>query len=174
MAGLMAYHWPGNVRELEHCIERAVILSQEPELQPPLAALPHPQALIVGRGPRGPPCRDAQRRRTGAHPAHARGDPLGDQRFRGRCRPTRPETHHATGPGEAAGHRAAALPESIVPTVVWAGSQNRHSAPPSGWFEAVMPLPSWISMRCGWSMAGLRLGCEFASPDIEDKCYTKR
>ena len=43
MAGLMAYHWPGNVRELEHCIERAVILSQEPELQPPLAALPHPR-----------------------------------------------------------------------------------------------------------------------------------
>ena len=43
MAGLMAYHWPGNVRELEHCIERAVILSQEPELQPPLVALPHPR-----------------------------------------------------------------------------------------------------------------------------------
>jgi formate hydrogenlyase transcriptional activator len=42
MTELMAYHWPGNVRELEHCIERAVILSHEPELQPPLAALPHP------------------------------------------------------------------------------------------------------------------------------------
>jgi formate hydrogenlyase transcriptional activator len=42
MVGLMAYHWPGNVRELEHCIERAVILSQEPELQPPLAAWPSP------------------------------------------------------------------------------------------------------------------------------------
>ena len=77
------------------------------------------------------------------------------------------------GPREASVAEAA-LPESIVPTVVWAGSQNRHSAPPSGWFEAVMPLPSRISMRCGWSMAGLRLGCEFASPDIEDKCYTKR
>jgi DNA-binding NtrC family response regulator len=42
MAALTAYHWPGNVRELEHVIERAVILSQEPELQPPLAAWPHP------------------------------------------------------------------------------------------------------------------------------------
>ncbi|MBN2510374.1 MAG: sigma 54-interacting transcriptional regulator [Spirochaetales bacterium] len=26
---LMSYHWPGNVRELEHCIERAVILTDE-------------------------------------------------------------------------------------------------------------------------------------------------
>jgi transcriptional regulator with GAF, ATPase, and Fis domain len=43
MTALMAYHWPGNVRELEHVIERAVILSHEPELQPPLAALPHPR-----------------------------------------------------------------------------------------------------------------------------------
>jgi formate hydrogenlyase transcriptional activator len=40
MTALTAYHWPGNVRELEHCIERAVILSPEPELQPPLAELP--------------------------------------------------------------------------------------------------------------------------------------
>jgi DNA-binding NtrC family response regulator len=43
MTALTAYHWPGNVRELEHFIERAVILSHEPELQPPLAALPHPR-----------------------------------------------------------------------------------------------------------------------------------
>jgi DNA-binding NtrC family response regulator len=42
MAALMEYDWPGNVRELEHCIERAVILSREPELRPPLAELPHP------------------------------------------------------------------------------------------------------------------------------------
>ncbi len=26
---LMSYHWPGNIRELEHCIERAVILSDD-------------------------------------------------------------------------------------------------------------------------------------------------
>jgi DNA-binding NtrC family response regulator len=42
IAALTAYHWPGNVRELEHFIERAVILSREPELQPPLAELPPP------------------------------------------------------------------------------------------------------------------------------------
>jgi len=32
MAALQAYSWPGNVRELEHAIERAVILSQGPQL----------------------------------------------------------------------------------------------------------------------------------------------
>jgi formate hydrogenlyase transcriptional activator len=50
MAGLMAYHWPGNVRELEHVIERAVILSRELELQPPLAELPsHMLSSAVAR-----------------------------------------------------------------------------------------------------------------------------
>jgi DNA-binding NtrC family response regulator len=51
MAGLMAYHWPGNVRELEHFIERSVILSHEPELQPHLAALPlhMPSSSAVAR-----------------------------------------------------------------------------------------------------------------------------
>ena len=34
MNKLMAYHWPGNVRELQHCIERAVILSESRELKP--------------------------------------------------------------------------------------------------------------------------------------------
>lgn len=32
MASLEAYHWPGNVRQLENLIERAVILSQTPEI----------------------------------------------------------------------------------------------------------------------------------------------
>jgi DNA-binding NtrC family response regulator len=31
---LQAYSWPGNVRELQHAVERAVILSPEPVLQP--------------------------------------------------------------------------------------------------------------------------------------------
>ena len=31
---LGAYPWPGNVRELQHAVERAVILSREPVLQP--------------------------------------------------------------------------------------------------------------------------------------------
>lgn len=34
MNKLTAYHWPGNVRELQHCIERAVILSESRELKP--------------------------------------------------------------------------------------------------------------------------------------------
>ena len=31
---LVKYHWPGNVRELQHCMERAVILSESQILQP--------------------------------------------------------------------------------------------------------------------------------------------
>ena len=31
---LMSYQWPGNVRELQHCLERAVILSESDKLQP--------------------------------------------------------------------------------------------------------------------------------------------
>lgn len=31
---LQRYQWPGNIRELEHVIERAVILSEGPELEP--------------------------------------------------------------------------------------------------------------------------------------------
>ena len=31
---LQSYPWPGNVRELQHAVERAVILSAEPVLQP--------------------------------------------------------------------------------------------------------------------------------------------
>jgi DNA-binding NtrC family response regulator len=34
MAAFQRYQWPGNVRELEHVIERAVILSEGPELEP--------------------------------------------------------------------------------------------------------------------------------------------
>jgi transcriptional regulator with GAF, ATPase, and Fis domain len=33
MDALLAYPWPGNVRELENVIERAVILSEGPELE---------------------------------------------------------------------------------------------------------------------------------------------
>ncbi|MCB0314600.1 MAG: sigma-54-dependent Fis family transcriptional regulator, partial [Calditrichaeota bacterium] len=31
---LQKYHWPGNVRELQHAIERAIIMSDTPVLQP--------------------------------------------------------------------------------------------------------------------------------------------
>jgi len=34
MSKLMKYHWPGNVRELQHCMERAVILSESGMLKP--------------------------------------------------------------------------------------------------------------------------------------------
>jgi len=34
MNKLMKYNWPGNVRELQHCMERAVILSDSDALQP--------------------------------------------------------------------------------------------------------------------------------------------
>jgi len=39
LAILSQYAWPGNVRELENLIERAVILSQGPELEVPIAEL---------------------------------------------------------------------------------------------------------------------------------------
>jgi formate hydrogenlyase transcriptional activator len=39
MKALQAYHWPGNVRELENFIERAVILTQGPDLFVSLAEL---------------------------------------------------------------------------------------------------------------------------------------
>jgi formate hydrogenlyase transcriptional activator len=38
---LMRYSWPGNIRELQNFIERAVILSRGPMLEPPLAELAH-------------------------------------------------------------------------------------------------------------------------------------
>ena len=34
MSKLVKYHWPGNVRELQHCMERAVILSESGVLKP--------------------------------------------------------------------------------------------------------------------------------------------
>ncbi len=34
MKKLQKYHWPGNIRELQHAIERSIIMSDEPELQP--------------------------------------------------------------------------------------------------------------------------------------------
>jgi formate hydrogenlyase transcriptional activator len=67
MTAMTEYHWPGNVRELEHFIERAVILSREPELQPPLAELlPRMPSSsgIAGSANHSVTLRDAEREHT--------------------------------------------------------------------------------------------------------------
>jgi DNA-binding NtrC family response regulator len=38
-AALRAHHWPGNVRELDHAVERAVLLSGAPSIEPQDLAL---------------------------------------------------------------------------------------------------------------------------------------
>jgi len=43
MRALQNYSWPGNVRELENFIERAVILTQGPDLSVPIAELKRAQ-----------------------------------------------------------------------------------------------------------------------------------
>ncbi len=48
MAALCHYHWPGNIRELENLIERAVIVSDGPELRIPLADLKKGKGMKPG------------------------------------------------------------------------------------------------------------------------------
>ena len=60
---LRAYDWPGNIRELENAIERAVLLSDSPELT--LETLPEPlQRLTTGRLPEPGKLRELVRRET--------------------------------------------------------------------------------------------------------------
>ncbi|NOZ01845.1 MAG: sigma-54-dependent Fis family transcriptional regulator [Deltaproteobacteria bacterium] len=47
---LMSYHWPGNVRELENAIERAVVLTEKPEIGPDVL----PEAIREGDDGGGP------------------------------------------------------------------------------------------------------------------------
>ncbi|MFC1840294.1 sigma-54-dependent transcriptional regulator [Thermodesulfobacteriota bacterium] len=50
MHKLISYHWPGNVRELQHCMERAVILSESKILQPEdffLTAMPAGSDAVI-------------------------------------------------------------------------------------------------------------------------------
>jgi formate hydrogenlyase transcriptional activator len=49
MTALQRYPWPGNIRELEHVIERAVILSEGPELEP-IDWLSPPSGKVSGNG----------------------------------------------------------------------------------------------------------------------------
>ena len=50
---LQAYEWPGNVRELQHTIERAVIMSEAPVLQPDDFCFSVPDAGETDRVPDG-------------------------------------------------------------------------------------------------------------------------
>jgi formate hydrogenlyase transcriptional activator len=50
MKALQAYHWPGNVRELENFIERAVILTQGPDLFVSLAELKRTPGRVTNSG----------------------------------------------------------------------------------------------------------------------------
>jgi formate hydrogenlyase transcriptional activator len=47
VAALQQYHWPGNIRELENFIERAVILTQGPELQIPISEINLPTTFAM-------------------------------------------------------------------------------------------------------------------------------
>jgi formate hydrogenlyase transcriptional activator len=47
MKKLLHYHWPGNVRELENIIERAIILSKEPNLYMPELGAPPPDEVVA-------------------------------------------------------------------------------------------------------------------------------
>jgi formate hydrogenlyase transcriptional activator len=50
MKALQAYHWPGNVRELENFIERAVILTQGPDLFVSLEELKRAPGYVTNSG----------------------------------------------------------------------------------------------------------------------------
>jgi len=50
MAALTKWQWPGNVRELENFIERAVILSNGPDLRAPLAELELADEPVISSG----------------------------------------------------------------------------------------------------------------------------
>jgi DNA-binding NtrC family response regulator len=67
---LMAYHWPGNVRQLENVIERAVVLSQgpviEPDLFPAEVLQPPAEPAEVAVPPEGLDLREAVNRYTKA------------------------------------------------------------------------------------------------------------
>ena len=54
MRMLMDYTWPGNVRELRYCIERAIILAEDHELdRPDFASLPVAPQQTAGPGTSG-------------------------------------------------------------------------------------------------------------------------
>jgi len=51
LEAMLAYHWPGNIRELRNCIERAVVLSQDEQIDLHELALSQlPLSSETGRG----------------------------------------------------------------------------------------------------------------------------
>jgi formate hydrogenlyase transcriptional activator len=61
MDALLRYDWPGNIRELQNFIERAVILSSDEVLRPPLTELTAPLKLNAAETGNGTSLHDAER-----------------------------------------------------------------------------------------------------------------
>ena len=53
IALLQRHDWPGNVRELQHAVERAVILTTDPMLRPPVFDIARPPNGVAASGARG-------------------------------------------------------------------------------------------------------------------------
>jgi formate hydrogenlyase transcriptional activator len=61
MEALVEYDWPGNIRELQNFIERAVILSADTTLRPPLAELKNPIKVVAAQKGNGGSLQDTAR-----------------------------------------------------------------------------------------------------------------
>ena len=61
MDALVQYDWPGNIRELQNFIERAVILSSDTVLRPPLAELKNPVRVTATHNGNGSSLHEAER-----------------------------------------------------------------------------------------------------------------
>jgi DNA-binding NtrC family response regulator len=121
MTAMTEYHWPGNVRELEHFIERSVILSRAPELQPPLAELSPPMlsaSAVAGSANHAVTLSDAERehfRRTLEEPRGGLAGPAGAAASRGLERTTGERVTVADLPAEVAAASAGGPPPSGAP-----------------------------------------------------------
>jgi DNA-binding NtrC family response regulator len=121
MAAMTEYHWPGNVRELEHFIERAVILSPGPALQPPLAELSPPRpsvSAVPSSAHRAVALKDAERehlRRTLEKTRGVLGGPAGAAARLGLNRTTGERVTVADLPAEVAAASGGGPPTSEAP-----------------------------------------------------------
>jgi DNA-binding NtrC family response regulator len=130
MAFLQGGEWKGNVRELQHSIERAVILSDQPVLQP-YHFDPHRFGLAVDPDPA-----IAQRRTPVVAPAVEHLPP-----------PPPPPRHTPTTPIPPLPYSApmapplAPAPASAPPSAPSATPTAPHVTAPSAMFEPPLPLP---------------------------------